>query len=164
MTSQHEMAQAIVSAHQASLGLVPQARTAPAFTTEAPVYLAAKQACLDLGFIDIDAECLAHAWQAMTLRTGRFDPSQWPAEPVDFGMRPWPRPDAFASCPRQLGLYAVLPDAAWVAGADLDDTAAALGCSTGTVKSQTARGLAKLRDALAMPPEPVTTAAQGDLS
>ena len=115
MTSQHEMAQAIVSAHQASLRLVPQARTAPLFTTEAPVYLAAKQACLDLGFIEIDAECLAHAWQAMTLRTGRFDPSQWPAEPVDFGMRPWPRSDAFTSCPKQLGLYAVLPDAAWVA-------------------------------------------------
>lgn len=95
---------------------------------------------------------------------------------------------------RREQIVAVPPDAAWVAGADLDDTrllaaladlpprmraavvlrhvddlsvddaAAALGCSTGTVKSQTARGLAKLRDALAMPPEPVTTAAQGDLS
>jgi thiamine-phosphate pyrophosphorylase len=34
---------------------------------------------------------------------------------VDFGMRPWPRSDAFTNCPKQLGLYAVLPDAAWVA-------------------------------------------------
>ena len=115
MTSHHDMAQAIVSAHQATLGLTPQVRTAPAFSSEAPVYRAAKQACLDLGFIEIDAECLAHAWQAMTLRTGHFGPADWPADPQDFGMRAWPRPDAFASCPKQLGLYAVLPDAAWVA-------------------------------------------------
>ena len=32
----------------------------------------------------------------------------------------------------------------------VDDTAQALGCSVGTVKSQTARGLDKLRDALAV--------------
>jgi thiamine-phosphate pyrophosphorylase len=54
------------------------------------------------------------AWLAMTRRTGRFDPAAWPDEPADFGMRPWPRTDAFASCPKALGLYAVLPDAAWV--------------------------------------------------
>ena len=29
-------------------------------------------------------------------------------------MAPWPRPNAFAPCPQHLGLYAVLPDAAWV--------------------------------------------------
>ncbi len=115
MTSQHDMAQAIVLQHRATLGLAPPAATAPAFSSAAPAYRAAKQACLELGFIEVDAECLAHAWQAMTLRTGRFDPSQWPVEPVDFGMRPWPRADTFASCPKQLGLYAVLPDAAWVA-------------------------------------------------
>lgn len=115
MTSHDAMAQAILSAHQATLGLTPQVRTSPVFTSEAPVYRAAKQACLSLGFIEIDAECLGHAWQAMTLRAGRFNPGGWPAEPLDFGMRPWPRPDAFASCPKQLGLYAVLPDASWVA-------------------------------------------------
>ena len=31
------------------------------------------------------------------------------------GLRPWPRQDAFPTCPKQLGLYAVLPDAHWVA-------------------------------------------------
>jgi len=46
----------------------------------------------------------------------------------------------------------------------VEDTAAALGCSTGTVKSQTARGITKLRDALETLREPVTTAPQGDLS
>lgn len=115
MSSQHDMAQAIAAQHRAALGLASSASAAPVFSSAAPTYRAAKQACLDLGFIEIDAECLAQAWQAMALRTDRFDPADWPAEPEDFGMRPWPRADAFASCPKQLGLYAVLPDAAWVA-------------------------------------------------
>lgn len=46
----------------------------------------------------------------------------------------------------------------------VEDTPAALGCSTGTVKSQTARALAKLRDSLAMPPEPITADVQGERS
>lgn len=44
----------------------------------------------------------------------------------------------------------------------VEDAAAALGCSTGTVKSQTARALAKLRDALGAPTEPFVTSVQGD--
>ncbi|OGP02150.1 MAG: thiamine phosphate synthase [Curvibacter sp. GWA2_64_110] len=84
------------------------------YTRDDAVYRAAKQACLALGFVEIDAECLGLAWQAMVQRTGRFDPQAWPDEPADFGMRPWPRNDAFAPCPKALGLYAVLPDAAWV--------------------------------------------------
>ncbi|MDP2336207.1 MAG: thiamine phosphate synthase, partial [Bacteroidota bacterium] len=107
-------ADAIVSAHAAAFALSPASHPTPVFTSDAPVYRAAKQACLTLGFVEIDAECLAHAWQAMTLRTGQFNPKTWPDQPVDFGMRPWPRPDAFPRCPMQLGLYAVLPDAAWV--------------------------------------------------
>ncbi len=88
---------------------------APVFSSEAVVYRAAKQACLALGFIEIDAECLANAWQSMTERTGQFNPENWPDQAVDFGMRSWPRENAFAACPHKLGLYAVLPDAAWVA-------------------------------------------------
>jgi thiamine-phosphate pyrophosphorylase len=107
--------QAIISAHQATLALPIQTPTAALlFSTEAPVYRAAKQACIALGFIEIDAECLARAWQAMSERTGQFNPAAWPDQPVDFGMRAWPRANAFASTPKQLGLYAVLPDAAWV--------------------------------------------------
>ena len=107
-------AQAIVAAHQAALAL-PIATTAePVFSSADPVYRAAKQAALALGFIAIDAECVGLAWQAQTQRSGRFDAQAWPAEPADFGLRAWPRSDAFASCPKALGLYAVLPDAAWV--------------------------------------------------
>ena len=73
------------------------------------------QACRRLGFIERDARCVAQAWQRQTERTGHFDAQAWPDSPEDYGLRPWPRDDAFPSCPHQLGLYAVLPDAAWVA-------------------------------------------------
>jgi thiamine-phosphate pyrophosphorylase len=67
-----------------------------------------------MGFIEMDADCVAKAWQAQAERTGSFDAAQWPTEPSDFGIQPWPRNNSFAPCPQQLGLYAVLPDAAWV--------------------------------------------------
>lgn len=107
-------AAAIVAAHQAALALPVESQVAMTYNSTDPVYRAAKQACRAMGFVEIDAECLAQAWQAMTRRTGRFDAKAWPEEPADFGMRPWPRADAFAPCPKALGLYAVLPDAAWV--------------------------------------------------
>ncbi|WP_367850342.1 thiamine phosphate synthase [Rhodoferax sp. WC2427] len=69
-------------------------------------------ACLQLGFIPADAACIAQAWQAQIARNGNG--TDWPDQPQDFGLRPWPRMQAFAPCPQQLGLYAVLPDAAWV--------------------------------------------------
>ena len=78
------------------------------------VYRAAFEACTRMGFIAIDADCVARAWLRMAQRTGRFDAAAWPDEPADFGLAPWPRPDGFAPCPRALGLYAVLPDAQWV--------------------------------------------------
>jgi thiamine-phosphate pyrophosphorylase len=113
MSTYELMAQAIKTAH-ANLTLPLQTSEPALFSSEAPVYRAAKQACLALGFIEIDAECLGHAWQAMTMRTGEFKATDWPDQAADFGMPPWPRDKAFAACPRQLGLYAVLPDAAWV--------------------------------------------------
>ena len=87
---------------------------APVYTQNAPVYRAAKEACTALGFIEIDAECVARAWQAQADRTGDFDPAAWPCAAQDFGMQPLPRAQAFAACPQKLGLYAVLPDAVWV--------------------------------------------------
>lgn len=114
MHTHETLAQAILTAHP-ELALPVDAEQAVVFNSDTPVYRAAKQACVALGFIEADAECLARAWQRMSERTGQVKPDAWPTQAADFGMRPWPRPDAFAPCPRQLGLYAVLPDAAWVA-------------------------------------------------
>ena len=113
MTALNPQAQAIFDAHQ-DLALPTDGPLAALFTHEAPLYRAAKQACLALGFIEIDAECLARAWQVQVERTGQFEPEDWPDSPADFGMHAFPRDNAFAPCPHRLGLYAVLPDAAWV--------------------------------------------------
>ncbi|MDO8252543.1 MAG: thiamine phosphate synthase [Rhodoferax sp.] len=120
MGTHDSLVQSIITAHQ-DLALpgvaraVANTRNTAVFSSDAPVYRAAKQACLALGFIEVDAECVANAWKAMSERTGHFDVNVWPDQAEDFGMRPWPRHDAFATCPRKLGLYAVLPDATWVA-------------------------------------------------
>lgn len=112
------IAQAIVAAHGLRFGAITSAPvSAPNFSSDDPVYRGAKRACSALGFIEIDAECLAHAWRAQTQRLSSFDAALWPDAPEDFGMRPFPptaRDDAFPPCPARLGLYAVLPDAQWV--------------------------------------------------
>ena len=116
------MADAIVQQHSAHFGarlhgdansveLVPQ--PTPAATRNEPVYLAALQACSRLGFIAVDAECLAQAWQHQTERTGQFDAAHWPDDPQDFGLLP-DLVKSFPACPRKLGLYGVLPTAEWV--------------------------------------------------
>jgi thiamine-phosphate pyrophosphorylase len=69
-----------------------------------------------LGFIEADVAVVAQAWLRQTRRTGTWDVQAWPDEAVDFGLTPVGSPEegAFPSCPMALGLYAVLPDAAWV--------------------------------------------------
>jgi len=107
------LAQAILAHHADTFaGFAPQPMPAP--TTQDPSYLAALQACSDLGFVAHDAECLARAWQARARRTGVMDAAHWPDDPQDFGLQPTPRAHQFAPCPERLGLYAVLPDAVWV--------------------------------------------------
>ena len=113
MTLHDAHTQTIIAAHP-DLALSADAPVAAVFDSDSAVYRAAKQACLALGFIEPDAQCLAMAWHAMAKRTGQFNVETWPDDPADFGMRAWPRHDAFPACPRRLGLYAVLPDAAWV--------------------------------------------------
>ena len=71
--------------------------------------------CRMLGFVDHDAQCIMQAWQIQSERLGAFDIALWPMIQNDFGMLPFPRLNAFAPCPKQLGLYAVLPNAQWVA-------------------------------------------------
>ncbi len=118
-----DLAHEIVRQHQ-SLALQANAlerlpiclATLPATLTE-PVAQAVYAACRALDFIDADAHCLASAWQAQTRRSCRFDASVWPTAAQDFGIATTGNPrdgDSFAPCPKQLGLYAVLPDAAWV--------------------------------------------------
>lgn len=111
------LADAIFQAHAARWKASASDATPMRFTSDDPVYRAAKIACLRLGFIEIDAQCLALAWQAQTARIGAFDAMAWPTAPVDFGLGSFPpasRASAFAPCPERLGLYAVLPDARWV--------------------------------------------------
>lgn len=116
------LAQAIIEHHAPAFapegserGALPPQPVPPA-SRQAPAYLAALQACSELGFIAQDAECLARAWQAQTERTGQFDAAHWPDDARDFGLIPADAalPPAFAPCPQSLGLYAVLPDAQWV--------------------------------------------------
>ncbi|MBT2325150.1 thiamine phosphate synthase [Variovorax paradoxus] len=114
-TAPQAIAQAIVAAHAPRFGETGHA--AASFSSDDAVYRGAKTACSALGFIEADAECLARAWRAQTQRTGSFDAHAWPELPADFGMLPFPpaeRRNAFPPCPQKLGLYAVLPDAAWV--------------------------------------------------
>jgi thiamine-phosphate pyrophosphorylase len=111
------MVQAIIQAHRATLALpvsLNPVQQVPQFTSDHFLYRAVKDACVQLGFVDMDAQHLAEAWKKQTYRTGEFDENAWPDAPADFGMAPWPRSNAFPTCPKQLGLYAVLPDAAWV--------------------------------------------------
>lgn len=108
-----EATQAIVQFH-GDVALPELVTKASVELTGSPLERAVHQACLRLGFIEADARCMASAWDKQTLRTGRFEPELWPTDAADFGLLPWPRPNAFAPCPQNLGLYAVLPDAAWV--------------------------------------------------
>ena len=113
MTSPLQQTLAIVEQH-AALGLPTNVNenALPADDTpHAVAYAAARR----LGFIDADANCIAQAWQRQSERTGRFDVTAWPKEPCDFGVTAASeRTNAFAPCPQQLGLYAVLPTAEWV--------------------------------------------------
>lgn len=110
------VAQAIVAAHQTAFRDFPPQPT-PALSAEQlqdAIYAGALAACSQLGFIAIDADCVARAWAAQSQRTGNFDAIVWPSDPMDFDLRPNGGAGAFSACPQQLGLYAVLPTAAWV--------------------------------------------------
>lgn len=101
----------MVQSH-ASLALPITELPALVLNQDSLAYRAAKVAALALGFVEADAQVVALAWHAQTQRTGRFDVTNWPVHAADFGLQAHPRANAFAPCP-QLGLYAVLPDAAW---------------------------------------------------
>lgn len=108
--------QAILAAHQAAFADFPP-QAAPILAEaqlQDAVYAGAVAACCQLGFIAIDADCIAKAWSAQSQRLGVFDALAWPATAADFGLQPRTETGAFAACPEHLGLYAVLPTAQWV--------------------------------------------------
>jgi thiamine-phosphate pyrophosphorylase len=113
MTSAPDIAQHLIRLHasmQAGESLPP-----PPLDASQPAWKNGVQlACAALGFLPHDAACIAHAWHAQSDRLGGFDPAHWPDAPQDFGIAAQPRANAFPSCPKSLGLYAVLPDAQWV--------------------------------------------------
>jgi thiamine-phosphate pyrophosphorylase len=79
--------------------------------------LAGTIAAITMGFIENDARVLGKAWSRMVNQDGGFNPFNWPARPEHFDLLPWNRnmnPNAFAECPKRLGLYAVMPDADWI--------------------------------------------------
>jgi thiamine-phosphate pyrophosphorylase len=111
-----QAARAIVQHHGATLSVPDWQPVAKLFSGEpTPLEAAVHLACQRMGFDGADAQIIAAAWQRQSLRLGRFDPAVWPDQPQDFGIAPLPRSDSFARCPQALGLYVVLPDAAWVA-------------------------------------------------
>ncbi len=116
-TRTQDIAQAIVANHAAMLAgeAMTDVQAVHATDSTQPAEIAGVlQGCRMLGFLEHDAQCVAKAWQAQTLRTGQFTLSDWPCVPQDFGMAPLPRGNAFPTCPHHLGLYAVLPSADWV--------------------------------------------------
>lgn len=104
---------AILTAHR-GLALDQRAVIDVSPPQDTSIYQTSYNAARLLGFIEHDADCIATAWQRQVERTGQFDPLQWPSDPADFAMPPQPRPRQFPACPRELGLYAVLPTAQWV--------------------------------------------------
>ena len=112
-----DIAHALATQHAAMLAgdALPYTQAVQANDASCPVETSGVlQGCRMLGFLEHDAQCVAQAWRAQTQRTGQFSLGDWPCQPQDFGISPAPRGNAFPTCPHALGLYAVLPDAAWV--------------------------------------------------
>jgi thiamine-phosphate pyrophosphorylase len=125
MSLVRDLADQIVAAHTADDLCLP----IPAYSMATPppqidnehasdhYELAGTIAAIKMGFIEIDANVLGKAWSRMLPQDGGFIPTKWPSRPEHFGLLPWIRnmnPNAFAECPKRLGLYAVMPDADWV--------------------------------------------------
>ena len=85
------------------------------FTAANPLESALNLALGELGFWPADAAIVRQAWMRQSQRLGHFDPARWPTEAVDFDWPAREHPLPFAPCPKRLGLYAILPNADWVA-------------------------------------------------
>ena len=77
------------------------------------VYKVVKIACWHLGFINQDAELIAQTWFKKSPELHLFDPRAWPSQLHEFPIKILNH-SPFLSCPKQLGLYVVAPDAHWI--------------------------------------------------
>lgn len=84
------------------------------FSDTNPVYQIVKEACIELGFINNDAEAIAKAWQKNNPSIEQFNLLQWPVEPDLFDIKGPNGPTSFPECPKNLGLYVVAPSADWI--------------------------------------------------
>ena len=117
LTTAQDIAHALATQHAVMLAGDASSYAQAVHDSDAPLsadMAGVLQGCRMLGFLEHDAQCVAHAWQAQTQRTGQFSVNDWPCTPQDFGVAAVPRANAFPACPQHLGLYAVLPDAPWV--------------------------------------------------
>jgi thiamine-phosphate pyrophosphorylase len=116
------LAQAIIHQHSANFGaqlhhdansveLTPQP-VPPALRQDPPIWLRLRPAAS--WALSPWMRRLAQAWQCQSERTNQFDVTHWPDDPRDFGLGKADPALAFAHCPRELGLYGVLPTAEWV--------------------------------------------------
>jgi thiamine-phosphate pyrophosphorylase len=84
------------------------------FSNTNPVYQIVKEACIELGFVENDAEAIAQAWQKNNPEIDRFDLLQWPVKPDLFDIKGPLAESSFPPCPKKLGLYVVAPTADWI--------------------------------------------------
>jgi len=120
-----DLADQIVAAHRNDELCIPIPQFSlhcppPMIDNEAAVdhnELAGALAAIEMGFIEADAKVLGKAWSRMAQGDGGFNALKWPNRPEHFDLLPWTRnmnPNAFAECPKHLGLYGIMPDAEWV--------------------------------------------------
>ena len=125
MSLVRDLADQIVAAHSAEdlclpIPLYSMTSPPPKIDNEHAIdhyELAGMVAAITMGFIEADAKTLGKAWSRMVHQDSGFNPFKWPSRPEHFDLLPWTRnmnPNAFAECPKRLGLYAVMPDADWV--------------------------------------------------
>jgi len=125
MSLVRDLADQIVAAHRADDLCLPLPQYSlssppPMIDNEAAsdhYELAGALGAIEMGFIEKDAKILGKAWSRMAAQDGGFNALKWPNRPEQFDLLPWTRnmnPNAFAECPKRLGLYGVMPDADWV--------------------------------------------------
>lgn len=109
-----ELFDGIVNSHQDLFLENNFNESAISYSSDDEIYRTSKAACLKLGFIEKDAECLGFAWQKMIADSHSITPSQWPNQRKYFDILDKSGDQIFPPCDKSLGLYVVAPDANWI--------------------------------------------------